>query len=768
MAYSKQTVDLPGGLSFLAGGGETGGIIRSYDWSSTPLGCPENWPRSLKTAVRIMLTSRQPIWIGWGDDLIYLYNDAYRSIIGGKHPWAIGKPTREVWKEVWARISPLLATAMGGIEGTYVEEDLLIMERNGYPEETYYTYSYSPIPDDDGSPGGIICANTDDTQRVQAERQLALLRELAAKTVDARTWREACQRSCLALATNPRDIVFALLYARPDGSEIFELSGCVGLESFDDSSLHVIDPSSDSVWHASQVLQQRRPVFLRELPRFMHGLAAGGVWTKRADSIAVVPVVSQRESARQGILIVGLSPHRLFDERYQDLVVQVAAQISDALDSADAYEQEKRRNEALDQLHHAKNAFFSNVSHEFRTPLTLMLGPLEDVLNQRLSNEQMYENVSIAYRNGFRLLRLVNSLLDFSSIESGRVRASYEPTDLASFSVDLASTFRSAIERAEMKLDIVVEALPKQVYVDREMWEKILLNLLSNAFKFTLDGVIQVTVKPSSDGTSAIVSVSDTGIGIPEAELPHLFERFHRVSGQNGRSIEGSGIGLALVNELVKLHGGSVCCESRLGFGTTMTVSMPFGHAHLPQDQTRNVMSADVSIVTRAQEYVDEALRWMTESPSVEADTLLSALPYSARADAPAGQRKRILLADDNADMRDYIERLLKDRWEIEAVPDGVAALASIQARRPDLVLADVMMPKLDGFGLLQAIRADDALKETPVIILSARAGEEARIEGLDVGADDYLTKPFSARELVARVRSNLDLAQIRSDAKAA
>jgi PAS domain-containing protein len=174
--------------TFLAGGGEMGALMRALDWRAIPLGPPEQWPQSLKTAVRIMLTSRQPIWIGWGPELIYLYNDAYKSIIGGKHPWALGKPTSEVWQEIWGDIGPMLATAMSGTEGTYVEEQLLIMERNGYPEETYYTFSYSPIPDDDGSAGGIICANTDDTQRVIGERQLSLLRQLAAEAAQARTW----------------------------------------------------------------------------------------------------------------------------------------------------------------------------------------------------------------------------------------------------------------------------------------------------------------------------------------------------------------------------------------------------------------------------------------------------------------------------------------------------------------------------------------------------------------------------------------------------
>ena len=185
----------PSPWEFLSGGGELGALIGTFDWASTPLGQSESWPQSLKIAARIMLTSRQPIWIGWGKELTYLYNDPYKSIIGGKHPWALGQPAAEVWQEIWSEIGPMLATAMTGTEGTYVEEQLLIMERNGYPEETYYTFSYSPIPDDDGTTGGIICANTDDTQRVIGERQLALLRALAAGTTDARTGQEAERRS---------------------------------------------------------------------------------------------------------------------------------------------------------------------------------------------------------------------------------------------------------------------------------------------------------------------------------------------------------------------------------------------------------------------------------------------------------------------------------------------------------------------------------------------------------------------------------------------
>ncbi len=251
---------------FLRGGGEMGQRIRAHDWAATPLGPAERWPQSLKTAIRIMLTSRQPIWIGWGPELIFFYNDPYKSIIGGKHPLALGQPTAAVWREIWAEIGPMLATALAGDEGTYVEQQLLIMERNFYPEETYYTFSYSPVPTDDGSTGGIICANTDDTQRVLSERQLALLRDLAASTADARTWQEACERSALALGANRRDLPFALIYmAEPEADDV-RLAGRSGIAPDHPAAPEEIASHALGPWPIAAVLRKPDRHVVVDLP----------------------------------------------------------------------------------------------------------------------------------------------------------------------------------------------------------------------------------------------------------------------------------------------------------------------------------------------------------------------------------------------------------------------------------------------------------------------------------------------------------------------
>ncbi|HEY9823963.1 MAG TPA: ATP-binding protein [Stenomitos sp.] len=431
-----------------------------------------------------------------------------------------------------------------------------------------------------------------------------------------------------------------------------------------------------------------------------------------------------------------------------------------------AREQERQRAESLAELDRAKTAFFSNVSHEFRTPLTLSLAPLQDALNDRTHplDPVHRERLELVHRNSLRLLKLVNTLLDFSRIEAGRMEAVYEPTDLATFTADLSSVFRSAIERAGLQLSVDCPPLPEPVFVDREMWEKIVLNLLSNAFKFTFQGVITVRLRPT-EGNQVVLQIQDTGTGIGLEHLPHLFERFYQVRSTQARTHEGAGIGLALVHELVRLHHGTIEVDSTLGVGTCFTVTLPLGTKHLPSDHLQgnsdrpSVRTLAASSM-RASTYGLEAERWVAQEH--EGKTVM---PPPTSSVAPASPSARVLVVDDNADMREYLTRILSEHIQVEAVADGATALAMAQAQVPDLILSDVMMPSLDGFELLEALRADPRTREIPIILLSARAGEEAIIEGLEAGADDYLIKPFSAQELLSRITAHLQIAQLRSEA---
>jgi PAS domain S-box-containing protein len=765
MATDKKTV-FPT-ADFLSGGGTAGRLMRAKRWEDTPLGSAESWPQSLKTVVRILLTSRYQMWMCWGPQLTMFYNDSYGPTLGVKQQWALGASAREVWKEIWPDIGPRIEHVLRTGEATWDEGLLLFLERSGYPEETYHTFSYSPLADDEGRIVGMLCVVTEETERIIGERRLSSLREIAADIAADNTVADVLGAVQRQLNHNLKDLPFTLTYLF-DEHRLAHLACSSGVDPNHPIAPAVIYPKDpNSIWPADEILARQTLLNISDLKDRFAGMPMGA-WDKSPREAIIAPIAQQGQDTLAGFLVAGINPYRRMDDAYLGFINLVTGQITSGLANAQAYQEAWRRAEALAELDRAKTAFFSNVSHEFRTPLTLMLGPLEDVLRQA-DSRQLKEHrqlVHIAHRNGVRLLKLVNTLLDFSRIEAGRMQAVFEPIELHSYTAELASSFRSAVERAGLRLTVNCAPLPQPVYVDRDMWEKVILNLLSNAFKFTFDGEIGVETKCSADGKNAEIAVHDTGTGIPASELPHLFDRFRRVEGARGRSIEGSGIGLALVQELVKAHGGTIRVDSEVGKGTVFTAVLPFGNGHLPADKIGHRVQGAGE--TRVQAHIDEALSWLSDTSlarEIAAPPRALAGDIGAVVPVAGAERQLVLVADDNVDMRTYLQNLLEDAgFRVEALGDGEQALAAARHSKPDLVLSDVMMPKLDGFGLLAALRQDAGLREIPVLLLSARAGEEAKVEGFAAGANDYLIKPFSARELVARVRANLDLAALRRE----
>ncbi len=390
------------GLSLFADGGEMGSLMSSFDWQRTKLGSPSMWPQSLKTAVRIVLTSQQPMFVWWGEDLVNLYNDPYRAILGGKHPSALGQPASIVWKEIWDQVYPRAQRAMARNQGTYDEALFLMMERNGYPEETYYTFSYSPIPDDQGEARGIFCANTDETLRIITGRRLATQRELAAHATDALTIADASACCVKALSTNPRDIPFALLYLKQQPLNQIVCAGSCGVNN--DSSDVAFQNSK--LWPLDEVLRTASSVVIDIPPGVQVPM---GAWNGAPQRAALLPINPSGQVGYSAVLVVGLNPHHAYDSQYEDFLTLVAGQIASALTSAKAYEEERKRAEALEQLDRVKTTFFANISHEFRTPLTLMIGPVEDLIEQseRSGESSSRASLKIVHRNAVRLQKLV-------------------------------------------------------------------------------------------------------------------------------------------------------------------------------------------------------------------------------------------------------------------------------------------------------------------------------------------------------------------------
>lgn len=761
--------------SWLVGGGEMGKFIRSMDWSRTPLGPIDAWPQSLRTTVGLCLSSNFPINILWGPQQTQIYNDGYWPICGNKHPHSMGMSFPECWASAMPAIGDAFRRGLAG-EAAFLEDQRMFLDRLGYLEETFFTFSFSPIRDESGQIAGLFHPVTETTGKMLAERRARTLRDVAACAGRAQSLDESLAVVAQTLAAAHLDLPFALFYRLDAAGQRATLAAHTGLPPDGPATPAAVDLTHPSTgWPLAEARNSSQAIQLEDIRERFPGMVCDP-YPEPIQRAFILPVSPPGAEQATCLLVVGTSVRLPMTETYRAFIDLLAAAVSPIVASAIAYEVERERVEALAAIDRAKTTFFSNVSHEFRTPLTLILGPLEDELSQ--SGEPMprarRERLEAAHRNSLRLLKLVNTLLEFSRIEAGRMEAVFEPTNLASLTAELASNFRSACEMAGLQLVIDCEALPEPVFIDRDMWEKIVLNLLSNAFKFTLHGQITVGLKPS--GNKVMLSVRDTGVGIPSKELHRLFERFYRPQGTAGRSVEGSGIGLALVRELVLLHGGSIDVESTHGEGSSFVVTIPLGNAHLPVDRLGNART-QASTALGAAPYVEEAKRWLVQAPAPGEESLgeleqeevpsqrEAAVISAAPEESSAHRRERIVWADDNADMRAYVRGLLADRFEVEAVVNGADALMAVRRELPDLVLTDVMMPQLDGFGLLRELRADERTRTVPVILLSARAGEESRLEGLAAGADDYLVKPFGARELLARVEAAIRLAQVRNEA---
>jgi signal transduction histidine kinase len=725
-------------------------FIATKDWSDTTLGPIEAWPQSLRTALSLTQASSSPISLAWGEGHVQIYNDGYWPICGAKHPDSMGQDFRECWASAFPVIGDAYHTAWSG-RSAYLEKMRMFLDRYGILEETWFTFSFSPITDESGRVGGLFHPVTELTAQMLSERRTRALRDLATAAGKAKTTAEAFALSMAVLTECELDVPFVLLYALEDEGRTARLVGRSGIDLGTRASPELLDLSVDipGLWSIAEVA---RTSVTKELDAT--GILANmpaGPYPETPTQAFALPIAHLGTTRTAAVMIAGVSARLRLDDGYRGFYELLAAAVAGSLATARAYEEERQRAEKLAEIDRAKTAFFSNVSHEFRTPLTLILGPVEDAITDDRALDG--ESLAAVHRSAVRLLGLVNSLLEFSRAEAGRLQASFEETDLAALTSGLAGSFESLVESARMRFVVDCPPLPQPVFVDRAQWAKIVLNLVSNAFKFTFDG--SITVRLRAVGDHAELSVTDTGTGIPEHELPRVFERFHRIDGARGRSFEGSGIGLALVHELATQHGGSIRAESAVDRGSTFTVSIPFGRTHLSEDRIveSRPLPADRTGPTRQ---LIEAQQWdATRSASQEID----------RASESAG---RVLIADDNNDMRSYIARLLEPHWQVTAVTDGDAALRAIRESAPDLVLSDVMMPRMDGFALVRAIRDDPATRSLPVILLSARAGEDAVVGGIESGADDYLVKPFAARELISRVRTHLEMAKVRGAAERA
>jgi signal transduction histidine kinase len=605
---SSVKTDIP---EFLTGGGEVGQLIRAFDWTTTSLGPVSGWPQSLRTCVKVMLSSRQPYWIGWGSDLIKLYNDAYRVVVGGKHPWALGKPASVVWSEIWHEIEPLLTKAIVLNEGSYVESRLLIMERNGYPEETYHTFSYTPVAGDDGVIGGMICSTTDDSEKIFIERQLRTFNDLGKAFNEAKSTGEVYAGTISSLSKNSRDFPFTIFY---------ELEGANARLVSHSENGHINFPTSFGLDKSNRVaieilaaLRERHPRLISELDEY--GELPKGPWHIASKQIIVLPVAQRGQTDAYGFLLIGKNPFRLFDEKYCNFFEQIANQLAAGLTEVHKLWEERKKPD--DHKHGSMNGVVRDLTLEkmAKQELERLVGLRTKELNE--INDELYRSNEdlrqFAYIASHDLQEPLRKIQTFSDLAKSSL------SDLAKASLYLDKIDRSAsrmsslikdvltysqankrdapecvdvnqiIENVRSDFELVIEEKNAAIRADyippikgsRLQIHQVFSNLISNAMKFSdnaplIDIRYSVVDSPATDLTTPqyhLISVSDNGIGFEPEYAEKIFDLFSRL--HNRKDYDGTGIGLALCKKIIENHGGMISAESEKDRGSIFKIYFP-------------------------------------------------------------------------------------------------------------------------------------------------------------------------------------------------
>jgi PAS domain S-box-containing protein len=725
-------------LDFLAGGGEMAQRIRQFDWASTTLSSIEGWSHGLRTAIGICLRSKAPAAVLWGSRLSILYNDSFASAIGSRHPDILGLPVRDVLKESWHRFGPALESAMRGGSSAEITGESFLFHHEGRAEERYFNLSCTPITEA-SRPTGVFVTGTETTHRVLAERRLRTLWDLATRTAGAGDISGACRAIASALRENRSDIPLASLYSISDDLRAADLEAAVNLKSG--------TPISPKRIELDDPLSFLAPIIRSGVVQVIDLGPASGLLFPQAgrespESVAVLPIRTADEADPAGVLIAGLNPYQRFDEEYRRFLDLIARLCGRAFAQAGAA-RNSAPSEELARLKTRSAQFLTKASASLRGSLALLMLPMQD---QPPAERERFKP---AERATAQLLELVDVLEDFVAIEADANEAYYEPVDLAAFTGKVAETFRSAIERAGIRYIVDTPALKDTAHVDPLMWEKIVLNLLSNAFKYTARGEITVTLRML--GGQFLLEVLDTGIGIPRDQIERLFDPFTTLPGVRSRTRSNLGMGLVRSRTFVELHGGSLSVLSEEGKGTRVIASIPQGSAHLPPLRI---------VAPSAKPWSRAAARALIESASWPWERVAVTKWGSRR--LAEGALGHVIIAEDDRDMRDYLVALLSSIYTTEAVRDATQVIDAARAYSPDLILAEASLPATHGVELVQTLRSDAATRTVPLILLSDLANEDLRLNALSAGADDYILKPFSGREILVRTHSQIVVSRRR------
>ena len=708
----------PAWLEWLRAQGDMGKRVASFDWAATSLGPITAWPVNARAAVMICVGSLFPITLRLGSDLVLIYNDASREVYGeDRYAQALGRTSDEVWPEAANQTGHLAVGVATTGQPFFTSDGVVYLNREVPGQECYFTFAFSAIVEDDGTTSGVLSTFVETTRRVLAERRFRTLERLGHEITAAQADSELAALAMQIVSENPSDHPAGTLYRAPRPGQ----QAAVALATFGEP---LEGPQVDELVRAS---------LADGVPR--HDLGEG----HSARRLHAYPVLQPDGEAPTHVLLLRHHKSRPWDSELDGYFALVTASLRNVLLTQAELWAQRRQVAKATALDAAKSAFFAGVSHELTTPLALISAPLADILDrdEQLSARTRHDLV-LANASVDRLSRMVEAMLDFSRMEAGRVVPRLQETDIALAARGLCAAFAPTLERAGLQFAVDAAPLPRPALVDRDFLERILLNLLSNAVKFTAVGTVGVRL--ADDGDAYLVEVSDTGPGIAPEDHDRVFARFERLSPPSGgRAAAGAGIGLAMVRQLTELLGGTVELQSALGEGSRFTVRLPY------RPPVADVEGQSIT-PRRAESFLAEFETWPAQ-----------------RERRTESEQPRLVVVEDDAHLSRFLSDSLSDAYQVESAGDGEAGLAAIRARRPDVVLTDLSMPGMDGLQLVRAIREDPALRDLPVILLSARSGDHEAALGLGRGADDYIAKPFTMVDLRARIAANLERARERT-----
>jgi signal transduction histidine kinase len=734
-------------------------------------------------------------------------NQHYAQIV--HHPAKFGTSAKaeDAWGPVWDDVVPVIKRCFEFGESCHFQDDLLLYRRGstGHFVEKYHTWSFVPLFDADQKPLGLFNPTTETTAAVLARRRQETLRDVSEQVSLARTTGEFYEGVRNVMEKNAKDIPFMAFYSTSPGDKStidLHLQSSVGVPDDHPScpakmsvslratrpslAPHLSSPTPSSVsissvtsgrtlhsdlqtaWPIVPALAARQCVVMDDCSKLVEGFPLRQ-WDHLPEAAIVLPIAPDRSSSvPDAVMILGLNLQCPLDPAYDDWIHILRAHLTSALATVQGIELAEQRRLEKERMAKAQTAWFQGAAHDLRSPLTLVDGPLDDVLQTNLTGFQR-QSLVLAQRNVARIQRLVNALLDFSRIEAGRLTGHFFALDLGAFVSEIAHLFSPAVARRGIEYNVHIQPDGPSVWFDPTLMETAITNLISNAVKYTQKGRIGVAVAYTS--THAVITVSDTGCGIPQAEVDDVTERFNRATTALSAGVEGTGIGLALTKELIKIHDGELLLSSRTELeakreqagmaGSTFTVRIPLvDRLNAVENGTT---TTDRGLGTYGRQMAREAMENGQSDLSPITDSMDGADRNEGFLFEPSDT---LLLVDDNEDIRAYIRRIFAPHCRVVEATDGEEAvrLAQTLVPKPNLILSDVMMPRMSGTELLIAIREHPTTKRIPMVLLSAATDEELRLSALTNGAEDFILKPFKPKELLARVHLHMQLGKKRAD----